>query len=258
MEKDPKLKNFLFIIPHPDDEIVGVCSIIKKLIGKNNKIYLFFLTNGIVSQKSLIFSKNKDFNKLKLIRKNEMKMSLRELGIKDYFFQDIPTRTLKDRIFKTYSKIKRIITLKKINAIFCPAYEGGHQDHDVANFICSKMLKYCKVYEFPEYNYFGKKINCNSFLDNRGKEQIHLLTNKEILFKKRCINIYKSEKKNLNYIQFEKESFRPLQEYDYLHPPHTGVLFYRRYRFFSWHPRVDGDCPYEICKKIQKSKIFNF
>ena len=56
MEKDPKLKNFLFIIPHPDDEIVGVCSIIKKLIGKNNKICLFFLTNGIVPQKSFIFS----------------------------------------------------------------------------------------------------------------------------------------------------------------------------------------------------------
>ena len=66
---------------------------------------------------------------------------------------------------------------------FLSCLRGGHQDHDVANFICSKMPKYCKVYEFPEYNYF-EKINCNSFLDNRGKEQIHILTKKEISFKK--------------------------------------------------------------------------
>ncbi len=258
MEEDFKLKNILFIIPHPDDEIVGVCSLIKKFIGENKNIYLFFLTNGVISQKSFFFSIKKKIDKMKMIRKSEMKMSLVELGIKNYFFQDIPTRTLKDRIYKTYSKIKKIIDLKKINAIFCPAYEGGHQDHDIANFICSKMSNYCKVYEFPEYNYFGKKINCNSFFDNRGNEKIHFLSTKEICFKKKCLNIYKSEKKNLNYIKIEKESFRSIQKYDYSQPPHEGILFYRRYRFFSWHPRVDGDTPYEICEIIKKSKIFNF
>ena len=94
------------------------------------------------------------------------------------------------------------------------------------------MLKYCKVYEFPEYNYFGRKsCNCNSFLDNEKKNRYIFLPIKKSYLKKRCINIYKSEK-NLNYIQFEKESFRPLQEYDYLHPLTPEFYFTEGTDFF--------------------------
>ena len=75
-------------------------------------------------------------------------------------------------------------------------------------------------------------------------------------FKKNFLKIYKSEKKNLNYIKFNVESFRPLKNYDYSKPAHSGVLFYRRFSLFSWHPRVDGDNPEHVCKKITESKIF--
>ena len=68
-----------------------------------------------------------------------MKLSAKKLGVKTIYFQNISTRTLKDKIFRTYDKIRKIITSKKIDALFCPAYEGGHQDHDVSNFICSKL-----------------------------------------------------------------------------------------------------------------------
>ena len=38
--------------------------------------------------------------------------------------------------------------------------------------------------------------------------------------------------------------------YNYSKPPHCGVLFYRRYRLFSWHPRVDSTHPDEISSII--------
>ena len=75
-------------------------------------------------------------------------------------------------------------------------------------------------------------------------------------FKKKCLKFYESEKKNLGYISFEKESFRPIVDYDYSRPAHKGTLFYRRFRFFSWHPRVDSDHPELICDKIKKSEIY--
>ena len=37
------MKNILFIIPHPDDEIVGSCCIIKRYIS-NKKISCYFLS----------------------------------------------------------------------------------------------------------------------------------------------------------------------------------------------------------------------
>ena len=69
--------------------------------------------------------------------------------------------------------------------------------------------------------------------------------------------MYASEKQNLNYISLEKESYRELLKYDYKLPPHEGRLFYRRFSFFSWHPRVDSDDPREYVRKFVNQKFFN-
>ena len=250
------MKNILFIIPHPDDEIVGSCTIIKRLIKDGKKIFLFFVTNGVISEKSMWFWRKKLIKKMIHIRKKEMKQCMELLDINDFFFQNIPTRTLKENIFETYTKIKKIINSKKIDTIFCPAYEGGHQDHDISNFICSRFLDLCEIFEFPEYNFFNRKINCNTFIDKNNFEKVIKLNSQEIIFKKKCMDTYRSERRNLNYIRIESEAYRVIKKYDYSKPPHVGVLFYRRFSFFSWHPRVDNDDPNLICKKIIKSKIY--
>ena len=250
------MKKILFIIPHPDDEIVGSCILIKNFLTNGKKVLIFFATNGLISKESLWPWQKRYFRSNFLLRKKEMRRSLKNLGVTQYFFQNIPTRTLKDNINKTYFKIKKILDSKKIDTIFCPSYEGGHQDHDVSNFICSRLKPYCNIFEFPEYNYFNQRINNNTFIDSSFSHKVIKLNNKEIKFKKRMISIYRSEKKNLNYVDFEKESYRPLFDYNYSIPPHKGTLFYRRFRFFSWHPKVDSDNPLEICNKIANSKIF--
>jgi len=251
------MKNLLFIIPHPDDEVVGCCTIIRRLLNKNKNIHLFFLTNGVISEESnWVWQRKKIPLKIKQ-RKSEMMLSLKLIGIKDISFQNIPTRTLKDNINKTYKKINEIINLKKIDTIFCPAYEGGHQDHDVSNFICSKFIKKYKVYEFPEYNYFDRRINCNTFIKSKSNETVLNLVQNEKEFKKNCLKVYRSEKSNLNYTRYDREMFRELVKYDYSIPPHKGVLFYRRFSFFKWHPKVDGDRPSDIIEKVKRSKIFN-
>ena len=250
------MKNLLFIIPHPDDEIVGSCSIIRRYKHDGKKVFLFFVTNGVLSKEHVWFWEKNQIERMIDIRKKEMKLSVRMLDLEDYFFQNIPTRTLKEKISETYNKIKKIIQLKKIDTIFCPAYEGGHQDHDVSNFICSRLSNICNIYEFPEYNYFNRKINCNSFITKHKNEITLKLSDEEKSFKRKCLQIYESEKKNLNYIKINSESFRPIEKYDYSKPPHRGVLFYRRFSFFAWHPRVDNDNQEIIYNKIIQSEIF--
>ncbi len=250
------MKRILFIIPHPDDEVVGCCSIIGRLKKEGKQVFLFFLTNGVISRKLSWFWDKKNIKKKIDTRKKEMEVVLKLLEIHDYSFQNIPTRTLKEFITDTFNKIKKIVDSKDIDTIFCPAYEGGHQDHDVSNFICSKFLNECKIFEFAEYNFFQNKINCNLFFNNKRDQNILILSKEERLFKKNCLEIYKSERQNINYIQVDKESFRPLYNYDYSKPPHKGILFYRRYSFFSWHPKVDKDKPEDICNKIIKSEIY--
>ena len=249
------MKNVLLIAPHPDDEIVGSYLVIKKIL-KQKKIVIFFLTNGVIDKQSLWFWERKNHKNKVKIRKKEMKDSMNFLGIKNFYLQDISTRSLKENIDKTFKKIVRIKKEHKIDTIFCPAYEGGHQDHDVANFICSRLKKNCMIYEFAEYNYFEKKINNNYFFCSTEKDKVIFLTSSEKKEKEKLLKIYKSESKNLNYVSFEKESYRELFDYDYTSPPHKGILFYRRFSFFSWHPKVDSDHPNLICKKICESKIF--
>ncbi len=250
------MKNILFVIPHPDDEIVGTCILIRKLLREKKKISLVFLTNGVISPDQNWFWKKNKYKDFVKMRKNEMIQSLEILNIKKYYYQNIPTRTLKNNISESYKLIYRIIKKNKIDSLFCPAYEGGHQDHDITNFICSRLKNLCKLYEFSEYNFYNRKINSNTFFDSKNNEKIILLNPSQKKFKNKCLSIYNSEKNNLGYINVDKESFRPMVEYDYSQPPHHGTLFYRRYSFFSWHPKVDSSSPYEVSNIILKSNIF--
>ncbi len=250
------MNKILFLIPHPDDEIVGACKIIKNFQNKKKKIFILFLTNGVIDKNTMWSWDRKKYDHSLNTRLNEMRKSMNELGVKDYFVQNIPSRNLKNNISTTFKKIKKIIEKNLIDTIFCPSYEGGHQDHDVANFICSRLKNLCKTFEFAEYNYFGKKINSNSFFDNCKKTEILKLNENDKKFKKKCLRIYKSEKKNLNYVSIANEVYRELPEHDYKKPPHIGILFYRRFSLFSWHPRVDQNTPEEVCQKIMQSEIF--
>ena len=246
------MKKILILVPHPDDEIVGTFILIRRMLKEGCFIFLFFLSHGVIDSKEMWFWKRKYYKKYVEKRIHEMNESIKFLKIKDFYLQDIPTRCLKFNIRNTHTKIKNLIKCFNIDTMFTPAYEGGHQDHDIANFIASKFKDKLDVYEYPEYNYIDRIIKSNSFLKNFGKERIIMLSKSEIRIKKQAMKIYESEKSNLNYIELKQECYRPLIDYNYSTPPHDGILFYRRFSFFSWHPKVDSTYPSEVCKIINE------
>jgi hypothetical protein len=62
--------------------------------------------------------------------------------------------------------------------------------------------------------------------------------------------MYASERGNLSYLRTEREVFRPLADYDYSRPPHPGTLFYRRFSWAAFHPRVNHVRPGEVSRAI--------
>ena len=67
------MKNNIFLFSHQDDEI-AVFKTIKDILNRNEKIFIFFLTNGNIS----------NFNDIDLIskRENESKKVLEKIGVK--------------------------------------------------------------------------------------------------------------------------------------------------------------------------------
>ena len=90
------MKNILIVAPHPDDEIVGLGITIKKLLMKKKKVTIFFSSNGVISQNQQWLWKKNQYANIVLTRKKEMKESLNFLGVENFYFQNIPTRKLKE------------------------------------------------------------------------------------------------------------------------------------------------------------------
>ena len=100
------MKNILFIAPHPDDEIVGAAFIIKKILKKKN-VFIFFPTNGLISREKMWPWERYGYQRRLKLRLKEMKRSVKALNIRKFYLQNLPSRTLKDNISKTYIKIKK-------------------------------------------------------------------------------------------------------------------------------------------------------
>jgi hypothetical protein len=106
------------------------------------------------------------------------------------------------------------------------------------------------VWEFSEYNYCGGRTWSQKFSARRGNEQEIVLTPPEQQLKRRALKVYSSEKGNLGHVRTAAEAFRPLGDYDYSRPPHAGKLFYERFQWVPYHPRVDYTRPEEVCRAL--------
>lgn len=230
-------KRILILIPHPDDEVVGACGAMLRAQTQGSKIFGLYLTTGISSRK-----------KEAALRREEAKKVAGLLNIHAVAFEEIPSRRLKNHLHEVEKKIAATIEDCEIDRLWVPAYEGGHQDHDAANFLASRFKKALPVWEFSEYHFFGGKTYSNDFFKLTGDEKKVELTKEESQIKKRALSLYKSEWFNLRMVRpsLTQEALRPLSRYDYSKPPYEGKMYYQRWQFFSFHPAVDPIQPEEL------------
>jgi len=245
-------QRILVLIPHPDDEAVGCTAAIAKARQQGARVFGALLTNGVPAPEMLWPWQRKSHIRRVLRRRHEARRAAEVLGLEIESEQGIPTRTLKSALGGTHNLIQRLIRHLNIDMLWTPAYEGGHQDHDVTNFLASAFRSTLPVWEFSEYNYADGRVRSQEFFSPNGNEKTIVLTHEEQLCKRAILNFYRSERANLSHIWTEKEVFRPLAEYDYAKPPHAGKLFYQRFQWVPFHPRVDITKPGAVCRAIQE------
>ncbi|HEX2714461.1 MAG TPA: PIG-L family deacetylase [Candidatus Acidoferrales bacterium] len=247
-------RRILVLVPHPDDEVVGCGAAIGRSLNEfpssPREIFAAYLTTGVPSVDRLWPWLRKEHGQRVARRRQEARRAAELLGIQQVFFEDIPTRQLKGFLGPMQARLAEVIRDLCFDTLWTPAYEGGHQDHDVANFLASTLRNLVDIWEFSEYNSHQGRICSNEFLAPTGTEREIVLDPAERKRKRQLLTVYESERRNLTHVRTEREVFRPLANYDYSRPPHSGKLFYQRFQWVPYHPRVDHTRPYEVCRAI--------
>jgi LmbE family N-acetylglucosaminyl deacetylase len=245
----------LLLAAHPDDEVVGCCAAIGRARTQGASIGILFLTTGIPAREHLWPWERSRYSDYIERRRVETRQSCAQLGAEIAAFSDVPSRELVKNVTQTRKLVLEHLGATNSAVTWVPAYEGGHPDHDIASFIGTTLRAEAEVWEYSEYNFFAGETHSNEFLAPNGAELKLWLSPEERLAKTNGLAIYASERRNLNYVRTEQEVFRPLAEYDYAKPPHPGTLFYRRYAWASFHPKVNHVRPQQLCAAMAEFRI---
>lgn len=230
----------LVLAPHPDDEIVacGIAALRARAAGP--RLFVLYLTTGVPEAVAL-WPWQRRFYPVRVARRRaEALAAAALLGMEPVGFRATPARRLRGELDRAAADIAAAAAACGAAALWVPAFEGGHQDHDAANALASRWSGRLPVWEFAAYNRAGGAVRTNTFAAPAGGEFTLSATVEEVATKRRALACYASERGNLRFLGADREAARPLPEYDYAAPPHMGRLFRER---FHWvpvrHPRVD-------------------
>jgi LmbE family N-acetylglucosaminyl deacetylase len=239
------VRRILVLAPHPDDEVVGCAVALRRAIAEGAAARILFLTTGVPAPGVLWPWQRRRHGAMVERRRREAVAAAARLGVAIVGFEDWPTRTLKAHLAAAEARIRA--AAGEASEVWVPAWEGAHQDHDVANFLAARLD--LPVFEFAEYGFAGGIVRSNEFPDGGGA--ILRLTAEEAEWKRALLALYASERGNLRHIRVEQEALRPLPRHDYARPPHEGKLFYQRFQWVPFrHPRIDFTQPHEVCAAL--------
>jgi LmbE family N-acetylglucosaminyl deacetylase len=248
------MARILLLIPHPDDEVVGNAATILRRRAAGDRFYGLYLTSGVPAAEQMWRWDRAGREARVRQRRGEARAAATLLGLEPAGFSDWPSRTLKAHLGEALRWIRHVIDEQAIDTIWVAAWEGGHQDHDVANFLAAQAADGRPVYEFAEYNAGGGAPRWNRFPIAKGEETVLRLTQDEVAAKRNLLAIYKSEKNNLSGVRIEVESHRLLPDHDYAQPPHEGKLSREGYQWVGrlmLHPRVDFEPTANVCAALK-------
>jgi N-acetylglucosamine malate deacetylase 1 len=240
-------RRILVLIPHPDDEVVGCAAAIARAVAAGSTVFGLYLTTGVPPPDAVWPWQRRRYLERVARRRAEAEAAAARLGIEPAGFADRSARTLKAGLAEVLGALRAAVARLRPEALWVPAWEGAHQDHDVANFLAARLGDGVPVIEFAEYNYAGGATRAQAFPRANGSETVLRLTPFEVAAKRALLALYRSERANLRHIGTEIESFRPLPRHDYAAPPHPGTLFCERFRWLPFrHPRVDCEPAREV------------
>lgn len=234
----------LFFFAHQDDEF-GVFQQIFDEVRNGRRVCCIYLTDGGTTKAT------------PKQRNQESITVLKQLGVhdQDIFFAgsylSIPDAHLPDHLQKAAKWLGEWFTgISNLTAIYVPAWEGGHHDHDALHAIVVKIADEKGLlhltYQFPLYNGLEclaplfkvfTPIQSNGFIKSR-----KIPLSNRLRFLKFCLS-YPSQAKTwlglfpfvlFHYVGRGTQILQPTSVERLKQRPHKGPLYYERRRFFTW------------------------
>lgn len=234
----------LFLFAHQDDEF----AVFQKIMDEQRsgrRVFCAYLTDGV--------SKGQP----SLRRNRESLAVLGQLGVQeeDIFFVgdtlSIPDGRLPDHLNFAMTWIENWLSChQKVSAIYLPAWEGGHHDHDALHAIgvmtAEKNGLMEIVRQFPLYN--GHKCTGPLFRvllplpENGNFEVVKIAWPNRFRFLRYCLS-YPSQTISwvglfpfvlFHYIFHGTQFLQTVSLERIRHRPHDGSLYYERRNFFTW------------------------
>jgi N-acetylglucosamine malate deacetylase 2 len=235
----PELIPVLIIAGHPDDEVIGAGSILKKI----QNIKIVHVTDGAPCN-NYDAHKNgfKDKNEYSSARYNEMLSVLQLLSVnrENYSMIGLPDQGLIYNLQELVHIIYELLNRFEPAVVITHAYEGGHPDHDSIAFavdFATKQLarndkKYPLIFEMALYHGYYGVMESNSFIPStEGKALRLILDEEDKQFKQILYSCYHSQKVIFQYFPAAHEEYRIAPQYNFTEPPHRGKLYYDN---FDW------------------------
>ena len=233
-------RRVLVLAPHPDDEIVACGIAARRSRANGARLFVLYLTTGVPPREALWPWQRGAYDERVERRRHEALAASSLIGLAPAGLLDVPSRQLVAHLDEAAAAIDRALGETSADCLWVTAFEGAHQDHDAANALAARFRERVPVWEFAAYNYAGRKVRSNRFIDARGGVIELRLNRDEAALKRRALALYASERGNLAHISIAEEAYRPLPRHDYAASPHSGKLFRERFQWVPFrHPRVD-------------------
>lgn len=246
-------RRILVLIPHPDDEVVMCGGALERARAEGAALFGLFVTQGCPPREALWPWQRGGYAPRVARRQAEAEAVAARLGLTAAWpWPTRPARSVRHDLAAIRADIAEVVARRTIDQIWVPAYEGGHADHDSLNGLAAWFMPALPVLEWAAYNFAGGQAQAQTFPAPNGTETVLTLAPEESRRKRELLELYRSERGNLDYVGMDRECFRPLAAYDYARPPHEGTLWYARFQWVPFrHPRVDFTRPEEISAALR-------
>jgi LmbE family N-acetylglucosaminyl deacetylase len=228
-------QSHLFLLPHQDDEF-GVFHALEDIIARGHRPVCAFLTEGSGRPGR---------------RDGESQRVLLSLGVapQDIHFPGtrlaVPDGNLASHLNALFDNLNDLVApLGPISAIYVPAWEGGHQDHDAAHALgvvfAARQNQLAALRQFPLYNSDRCRFwpyRVLSIIPNNGMPETTLIPiSRRLRYLRLCLRYRSQAKTFLGLLPFitahyALRGFRQLQPVDprrLRERPHKGPLLYER------------------------------
>jgi LmbE family N-acetylglucosaminyl deacetylase len=250
----------LFLFAHQDDEF-GVYYEIEEMIAKNKCVLCMYLTNGGYGNAS-IEDRNQDSTDV-LVKLGVRKENIHFIGSR----LSIEDSKLCFSLWTAILEVDQLLKKNSIDTLYCPAWEGGHPDHDALYIIAMILIKLRRLERGNQWQYFlynSEKLPYTFFRVLRPLKLTEKIFSRKIPIKKRLIYLsycasYRSQIKTwiglfpfvaLHYIFDGNQYLLPIKLFNFILRPHKGALYYEKRAFITWgqfKTAINSQQKYYIC-----------